>query len=227
MELMHSKKLSGKGDEGGSTQKYVDIEEIREDIVILKNKSYRAVIMISAVNFDLKSSEEQETIVRQYQNFLNSLDFPIQIVISSRRMNIEPYLEYLDTKEKQMTSELMSFQLSEYKKFIKSLTEVSNIMSKYFYIVVPFYAVENVKKGFLENIMKSSGKDVEEKEGAFNLYKNQLIQRVDQIGAGLSAMGLKIELLKTEDLIELFYNSYNPVVDHNTIIKNVDKVELN
>lgn len=225
MELLHSNKLSG-GKGGASTQKYVDVEEVKDGVIVLKNHSMRAVLMVSAINFDLKSTEEQDTIVSQYQNFLNSLDFPLQIVISSRRLNIEPYMDYLDKQEKQITNELLSFQISEYKKFIKSLTEVSNIMSKFFYVVVPFYPVENLKGGFLDNFFGGSGKGVSHKSEVFETYKNQLLQRVDQVAAGLSGMGLKIKPLKTEEAIELLYNSYNPVVDHNAIIKDIDKIEL-
>lgn len=224
MELMHSSKLSG-GDAGASTQKYVDIEEIKDGVVILKDGTLRAVAMVSAINFDLKSTEEQDAIIMQYQNFLNSLDFSVQILISSRRINLEPYLEYLDKQEKQISNELLGFQISEYKKFIKSLIEISNVMTKFFYVVVPFHTVENLKKGFFENLF-SAGKGPSRKEEMFDLHKNQLIQRLDQISAGLSGIGLKVEPLKTEDLIELFYNSYNPVIDHNAIIKNIDKIEL-
>ncbi|KKW06327.1 MAG: hypothetical protein UY41_C0029G0002 [Candidatus Moranbacteria bacterium GW2011_GWE1_49_15] len=135
-------------------------------------------------------------------------------------------MEYLEKQEKQITNELLAFQISEYKKFIRNLTEVSNIMSKFFYLVVPFYPIENVKKGMIENLFGGS-KGGDRRMEAFETYKEQLFQRVDQVSAGLTGIGLKLKPLKTEEIIELLYNSYNPVVDHNAIIKDLDKIELN
>jgi len=225
MELLHSDKLSG-GSGTGSTQKYVDVEEVKDGVISLKNGSFRAVLMVSAINFDLKSTEEQDSITNQYQNFLNSLDFPIQIIISSRRLNIEPYMEYLRKQELQLSNELLNFQIAEYRKFIKNLTEVSNIMSKFFYIVVPFSPVESVEGNFFENFFGGQKKNTERKKHLFETYKNQLWQRVDQIAAGLGGIGLKIVPLRTDEIIELLYNSYNPVVDHNTLLGDIDKLEL-
>jgi len=225
MELLHSNKLSS-GSGLGSTQKYVDVEEIKDGVISLKNGSFRSVLMASAINFDLKSTEEQDAIISQYQNFLNSLDFPVQIVISSRKLNIEPYLEYLKKQEVNVSGDLMGFQISEYRKFIKNLTDASNIMSKFFYIVVPFSPVESVKGNFFENLLGGPKKDKERKKQIFETYKNQLWQRVDQVIAGLGGTGVKAVPLKTEEIIELLYNSYNPVVDHNSILKDIDKLEL-
>lgn len=227
MELLHSKKIT-RGSSGSSTQQYVDVEEVRDSVIILKDGSFRAVLMVSSINFDLKATEEQDTIVNQYQNFLNSLDFPIQVVISSRKLNITPYLDFLKKKEAQMTSELLSLQLAEYQTFIKNLTEVSNIMSKFFYIVVPFHPVENTKTGLVDRLMgASSGQAaVTRRKELFETYKNQLWQRIDHINAGISGIGVKIVALKTEELIELLYNSYNPTTHNNAIIKDVEKIEL-
>lgn len=212
---------------GASTQKYIDVEEVRDGIVILKNGSLRAVLMVSSINFDLKASEEQNAIISQYQNFLNSLDFPIQILISSRKLNLTPYLDFLKQKESQLTNELLMFQLSEYRNFMKNLIDVSSIMTKYFYIVVPFAPIENKKGGFFQNLFNgSSGKKVSNKMEIFNTYKTQLWQRVEHISAGLSVTGVKVVPLKTEELIELLYNSYNPTTHSNTIIKNTQKIEL-
>ncbi len=225
MELLHSDKLSG-GSGSGSTQKYVDVEEVKDGIISLKNGSIRAVLMASAINFDLKSTEEQDSIIGQYQNFINSLDFPIQIVISSRRLNIEPYMDYLKKQELKLSNELLTLQLAEYRNFIKNLTAASNIMSKFFYIVVPFSPVESVKGNFFENLMGGPKKDLEKRKIMFESYKNQLWQRVDQVIAGLSGTGVKVVPLKTDEIIELLYNSYNPAVDHNSLLKDIDQVEL-
>lgn len=211
-----------------STQKYVDVEEVRDGVIVLKDGSLRAALLVSSINFDLKATEEQDSIISQYQNFLNSLDFPIQIVISSRKLNISPYMDYLKKKENQISNELLSLQLAEYQKFIKNLTEVSNIMSKFFYVIVPFHPVENVKSGVFDRLLGASNAQISvaRRRELFDTYKNQLWQRVDHIIAGLSGTGVKVAPLKTEELIELLYNSYNPSIRNNSIIKNVDKIEL-
>ncbi|HOF42483.1 MAG TPA: hypothetical protein PLF86_01385 [Candidatus Moranbacteria bacterium] len=227
MESLHSDKITSGGG-GLSTQKYVDVEEIRDGVIVLKNGSLRAVLLVSSINFDLKATEEQDAIINQYQNFLNSLDFPIQIVVSSRKLNITPYLDFLKKKEGELTNELLSLQLSEYRNFIKNLTDVSNIMSKFFYVVVPFYPIESSKGGFFDKFLggKGSQSQVLRKRELFETYKNQLWQRVDHISAGLSGTGLKITMLKTEELIELLYNSYNPTTNSSSIIRGIEKVEL-
>ncbi|HMN19323.1 MAG TPA: hypothetical protein PKA31_01905 [Candidatus Moranbacteria bacterium] len=227
MESLHSQELSGQSG-GASTQRYVDVEEVRDGVMVLKNGSLRAVLLVSSVNFDLKSSEEQDLIISQYQNFLNSLDFPIQIVVSSRKLNITPYLEYLKKQESKIANELLRFQLSEYQLFIKNLAEVSNIMRKFFYIVVPFYPAENVKAGLLDKLFigKTPGQSQARRRELFETYKHQLAQRVDQVSAALAPTGVRLTQLNTEELIELMYNSYNPTTHSTTIIKDVDKVEL-
>lgn len=228
MEFLHSKNLTKGGSAGGSTQKYVDVEEVRDGVIILKDGSLRGVILVSSVNFDLKASEEQDSIINQYQNFLNSLDFPIQIMISSRKLNINPYLEYLKKKQTQLTNELLSLQLEEYRNFIKNITDVSNIMSKFFYIIVPFHPIENVKNGLFDRFFGATNSKmaVERRRELFDTYKNQLWQRIDHVIAGLSGTGVKSVPLKTEELIELLYNSYNPSTHSNTIIKDTEKIEL-
>jgi hypothetical protein len=227
MENLHSKKISS-GKSGESTQKYVDVEEIRDGVVVLKSGSIRSILLVSSINFDLKSTEEQDAIIQQYQSFLNSLDFPAQVLISSRRLNVEPYLDFLGEKEKIQTNELLRLQISEYRSFIKNLTEVSNIMTKSFYIVVPFSPIESNEGGIFNKFSAifSPKQEILKKRETFDTYKNQLWQRVDHIIAGLSGIGLKIVPLETQEIIELLYNSYNPNAFKNIIIKDVDKIEL-
>jgi len=228
MESLHSKSITSGNAGGTSTQKYVDVEEVRDGVVILKDGSLRAALLVSSINFDLKATEEQDSVINQYQNFLNSLDFPIQILISSRKLNIAPYLNYLKKRETELTNELLILQLAEYQNFIKSLTEISSIMSKFFYVVVPFHPVENTKTGLFDRFFgaTSSQMAVARRRELFDTYKDQLWQRIDHVSAGLSATGVKVVPLKTEELIELLYNSYNPTTRNNSIIKDVDKVEL-
>ena len=142
MELLHSKQLTKDEALGKSAQEFVDIAEIKDGVVILKNNSLRAVLMVSSINFDLKSTQEQEAIVAAYQNFLNSLDFPLQILISSRKLDISPYMELLTEKENVQENDLLRFQISEYRAFMKNLVGTANIMAKTFYIVVPFALTE-------------------------------------------------------------------------------------
>ena len=227
MEFLHSTKLSG-AEKGASTQSHIDVEEIKDGAIILKNGALRAVLLVSSINFDLKSSEEQSLIIQQYQNFLNSLDFPVQILISSRKMNITPYLEYLEGMEKKQTNEILRFQTAEYRNFIKSLVDISNIMTKSFYVVVPFSPIESQEGGFFQKVsaMFNPKQGILKKREWFETYKNQLWQRVDYVMNALGGTGVKVTQLKTDELIELLYNSYNPNVFTNAIIKDVDKIEL-
>lgn len=225
MEFLRPKK---KNTGGSSTQKYVDVEAIHEGIITLKSGALRSVLLVSSLNFDLKSSQEQEAIIAQYQSFLNSLDFPIQILVQSRRFNVAPYMAQLDEQERQQENELLRFQIGEYKEFIKNLNEVSNIMSKFFYIVVPFAPAEDQTGGFLS---KMSGifrpKQASRARGAlFDTYKSQILQRVEHVAQALSASGIRVVPLNTEEVIELLYNSYNPSMFSTTALKEVDKIEL-
>ena len=197
--------------------------------MVLKNGTLRAVLMVSSVNFELKSSQEQEAIVASYQNFLNSLDFPVQILVSSRRLDIDPYLELLDQKEKTQENELLRFQIADYRNFIKNLVGTANIMTKSFYIVVPFALTEGSKETFLDKIKVALNpkQALVEKRMEFENYKNQLWQRVEHIIAGLAGSGIRMVPLKTQELIELFYNSYNPTVIEPAERIETEKLELN
>lgn len=227
MEILHSDKLENKKTTS-PTQKYLDVAEVKEDVIILKSGALRCVLAVSAINFDLKSSDEQDAIIGQYQNFLNSVDFPLQILINSRKLDMGNYLDFLTDKEKGQSNELLRMQISEYKSFIEQLTSVSNIMDKNFYIIVPFSPIENREKGFFSNFanMMNPQKNILEKRENFETYKNQLYQRVDHIITALSGIGLRIIPLKTEELIELLFDSYNPRVYNAVDLKDVNKLEL-
>lgn len=225
MEFLKPKNKKGSG---VSTQQYVDAEEIRDGIIVLKSGALRSVVLVSSLNFDLKSSEEQEALISQYQGFLNSLDFPIQIVVSSRKFNIAPYLERLKNVEAEQQNELLRFQISEYKSFIKNMTEVANIMSKFFYVIVPFSPVEDKKSGLMGTLsgMFHPKKTIGLKGEQFETYKSQLLQRVEHVTAALSNTGVHISRLNTEEIIELLYNSYNPSLFTTTVVKNTEAIEL-
>lgn len=227
MEKLYSQKLA-KQAAASPTQKYLDVAEVKEDVIVLKNGSIRAVLAVSAINFELKSSDEQEAIISQYQNFLNSVDFPLQVLISSRKLNIDTYLDFLTSKEKQQKTELMRLQISEYKNFITQLVSMSDIMDKTFYLIVPFSPIENQEKSFFSNFsnMLNPKKNILEKRENFETYKSQLYQRVDHLTAGLSGIGVKIVPLKTQELIELLFNAYNPTIFDTKGYIDTEKMEL-
>ncbi|PIP25475.1 MAG: hypothetical protein COX32_03205 [Candidatus Moranbacteria bacterium CG23_combo_of_CG06-09_8_20_14_all_41_28] len=226
MEFLNPKK----GTQGGSsTQQYVDVDKIRDGAIVMKNGSLRSILLVSSINFDLKSSEEQDAIIGQYQSFLNSLDFPLQIVVSSRRFNINPYVELLNGAEKEQESELLRFQISEYKLFIKNLTDISSIMSKYFYVVVPFSPAED-KEGGLQNKLFGIFRPKEASGGGtnqrFETYHSQLLQRVEHVIQALSGTGVRVAPLNTAEIIEILYNSYNPTLFTASVVKDINSVEI-
>jgi len=194
-----------------STQQFVDVKEIRDGAVILKNGSLRRILLVSGVNFELKSEEEQNIITYAYQNFLNSLDFSVQFIIHSRKMNIGDYLDKLRDRKEQETNELLKNQIMEYVEFIGSFVESNEIMAKTFFVVVPYdsIAVSKGGKKFLGFFGFGEKKDgVLEK--TFEKKMIQLNQRTDQVTSGLVQVGLRVVPLNDEELIELFYNLYNP-----------------
>jgi len=195
-----------------NSQKLLEISDIRNGVIVLKNRALRAILMVSSINFALKSQDEQKAVVYAYQQFLNSLDFSIQITVQSRKLNIQDYLKMLEQKQIQQDNELLRIQASEYKNFIKGLIEMANIMEKGFYIIVPFAPIEAKRESFIKKIkhvLKPAQKTVFT-EKTFTQYKEQLWQRIDHIANGLAGIGLKVQALDTPAVLELFYNLYNP-----------------
>lgn len=199
-----------------AAQEFLAIDAIRDGIIMLKGGlGLRAVLMVSAFNFALKSTEEQDAIIFQYENLLNALDFPVQFVVQSRRLNILPYLEILKKQEKEEQNELLKIQIGEYIEFVKSFVELANIVAKTFYTIIPFTPTIAEKAGltgFLTSLigLRKETTGVKTDDGQFYEYKNQLIQRVDAVSVGLRRLGLRSVMLNTEELIELFYGLYNP-----------------
>lgn len=192
------------------SQEFVPIQEVREGVLILKDGSMRAVVLASSINFALKSIEEQEAIIYQFQNFLNSLDFTVQIYIQSRKLDIRPYLALLDDRLKAQSSDLMRMQITEYINFIKGLTEISSIMTKSFFVVIP-YAGSSLKSSSSHLFGKKDTATVEKnKDDAFEEVKSQIEQRVSVVEQGLARCGVKVARLGSEELVELFYRIFNP-----------------
>lgn len=211
-----------------SLQNQMDVADIKKNTIVLKDGSLRMVLAVSSINFDLKSNDEKEALVFSYQEFLNTLDFPIQILVSSKKFDVDPYLELLSKREKQERNELLKNQINDYVSFIKELTQVGNIMSTLFYVVVPFYPIESKEGSMLEKLASSVNprKAIYQKREAFETYKNQILKRTEQVKGALGGMGLNIVALETNELIELFYNSYNPSEFEFNTIKNIEKIKL-
>jgi len=199
-----------------ASQEFVSIKEIRDGVVILKNGALRTIVMASSLNFALKSNEEQEAVILQYQNFLNSLDFSVEFFVQSRGLNIEPYLQILEEKKKKQTDDLLKIQIQEYIEFVREFVASTNIVTKTFYVVVPYQpsilqkGVGNKITNLLNIFLKKEERDEITPHKKFEEYKLQLQQRVDTITQGLARTGIRTVPLNTEELIELFYNLYNP-----------------
>jgi len=209
---MKSKKLANKKITV-STQQYLDIAEIRNDTAVLKDGTLRAVLLVSSINFALKSEDEQNATISAYVSFLNSLDFALQIVIQSRKLNIDTYLTSLQQKEKEQTNELLKAQIAEYQAYIRELVDLGEIMSKRFYVVVPYSPVTQTgNRKYTDHLSAvfSPAKIIRLKQEKFEQYSEILEKRIDFVSSSLASIGLSAVQLDTQSLIELFYNTYNP-----------------
>jgi hypothetical protein len=197
---------------GASTQQYLDIAEIRDDVVILKDGTIRKVLLASSINFALKSEDEQNAIIQGYITFLNSLDFALQIVIQSRRLNIDAYLESLKQKREEQTNDLLRTQIEEYHSFVSQLVTLGDIMGKRFYVVVPYSPGKDTRKGFFAQLgsVFAPSKIIALSDKLFAQYIEKLESRVGKITSGLGGIGVTAVPLTTQSLIELYYGSYNP-----------------
>ncbi|MEK7390643.1 MAG: hypothetical protein AAB635_00720 [Patescibacteria group bacterium] len=201
-----------------ATQEYVPIKEVRDGIIVLKDGSLRALVLTSSINFSLKSDDERQAIIYQFQNFLNSLDFSIQIFIQSRKLDIRPYIALLEQREKKQSSDLMKIQTREYIGFIKDFTARTNIMTKHFFIVVPYSPAtlqgrkSGGKLGILGGLIprKRGTPGSAAGEESFEEYRAQLEQRISVVEQGLVQCGVRVVELGTEEVVELFYKIFNP-----------------
>jgi len=211
-----------------STQQYLDISEIKEDTVIMRDGTLRAVILISSINFALKSEEEQNAIISAYVSFLNNIDFPLQIVIQSRELNIDAYLNDLRQRAKEQTNELLKMQTNEYVQYINELISMSKIMNKRFYITVPYNPLSDKQKNFFSRFLDvfKPATLIRMKDEKFQRRKTELIRRVENIMGGLNSIGLNSIQLDTQSLIELYYNTYNPSTSAQQKLVDVDQLRL-
>ncbi|MCF7833799.1 MAG: hypothetical protein K9L98_00065 [Candidatus Pacebacteria bacterium] len=196
-----------------TTQEFVPIKEIRDGIIVLKDGGMRAIVLANSVNLSLKSDEEQRATIFQFQGFLNTLDFPIQISVQSRRLNIKPYIATLENRMRVQNEPLLKIQTKEYIDFIRTFTEQVSIMTKNFFIIVSYSDTSIMPKGnFLEELFaKKSKEELRKKEELdFEEKRSQLEERVSVIRQGLSRCGIQSAQLGTEEAIEVFYKVFNP-----------------
>lgn len=197
-----------------STQDFVPVSEVRDGVIVLKDKSLRAVLLASSINFALKSEDEQTAFIVQFQNFLNSLDFSCQIFIESRMLDIRPYIATLEVAYKGQMDDLMRIQIREYIEFIKSFTEAANIMTKNFFVIVPYSpsalslsGSSSIASKFMPGAKQAGA---EEANRTFEEQVSQLEQRIAIVQQGLVRCGVRTVQLGTEEAIELLYKLFNP-----------------
>lgn len=199
-----------------NSQDFVPIKEIRNGVIVLKNGGLRSILICSSINLSLKSSDEQAATINQFQSFLNGLDFPVQICVQSRRLDIRPYLLMLENRERELAEPLLKIQTREYIEFIRNFTDEVNIMTKTFFVVVP-YSTPAIKTGtnLLNDILgKKNSSNQRQNETAeladFEEKRSQLDQRVGVVIGELSRIGIRSSQLKTDEVVELFYKTFNP-----------------
>ena len=210
-----------------STQRYLQFAGARDNTLILKDGGLRAVLEVSSINFNLKSEDEQNAIISSYQQFLNSLSFPVQLLVRSRKLDIDTYLADMKQRMKKLENQLMKDQMAEYIEYVQKLVEYSDIMEKRFFVVVPVNPPRAEKKTLIAKFMSyvnpaDTVLDILKRRGEFKQLKKQLDDRMEVVGN----CGLKVEPLKTEEIIELFYQVYNPQLARNQKLGNIEELSI-
>ncbi len=196
---------------GSPTQNFVPVKEVRDGIMVLKDGSLAAVVMVSSINLSLKNYDEQRATLMQFQNFLNTIDFPIQILIQSRLYDVRPYILTLQDRLRAQTEPLLQVQTREYIQFIQTFTEQVNIMRKTFFVVVPYVpALITQDRGIFRMLSSLSKNKPTDPLTSFEEYRSQMEQRISVVDQGLSRLGLRIAQLGTQEIIELLYKTFNP-----------------
>lgn len=221
----------GKKDKKESTQMHLKVAEIHDDTVVLKNGGLRSILKTSSINLNLKSEEEQNAVIYSYQNFLNTLEFPIQIVVRSKRLDLEHYIEKLKKMGVKQGNPLLQKQTFEYVEYISRLVEYADIMEKQFYVVIPQDPFGQEHRGFLKSFMENifpqdTVTKIHERQKQFNELKKRLAQRTNTVRAGLEGCGLRVQEMNTEELIELFYETYNPLTSRSQKVEPEDELAL-
>lgn len=210
-----------------STLNFVEVSEIRDGVLVLRSSEMRAVMAVSSANFALKSGEEQQIIINNFQGILNSLEFPIQILVQSRKLNLDPYIEKLRQLEDKQQNDLLRIKMQEYVEYIKQMLNQINIMKKDFYIVIG-YEPNEAKAGFFTSFLRSINPTQVIKMNRESFLRNRkvLMQRAEQVLSRFSSLDLKSDILTTEQLIALMYNSYNPDTLESVRLKDVADLDI-
>jgi hypothetical protein len=210
-----------------STQQYLDIAEIKEDCVVMKDGTLRAVIIVSSINFALKAETEQQALIASYMDFLNSFEFPFQIVIQSRKLSLERYLTKLVDLEKVQKNELLRTQMVAYRNYVKELIDIGDIMTKRFFVVIPYLTYLGKRKSFFARLREvfTPGKVVNISKKNFETFKTDLDIRSGQAISHLNSMGLNASRLDTQSLIELYYSVYNPISSQSQPLEDVSQIQ--
>ncbi len=204
--------------QGSASQGFVPIKNIRDGLIELQNGEYRAVLMTNSLNLSLKGEDEQTAILTQFQNFLNSLEFSVQIFVKSRRMDIEPYINLLEERLAVAEGELIKLQITEYISYIKTFSEETNIMSKQFFVVVP-YTPAVINQSSVPSLPFGNNDALAAKaDAAFQEVYRQMEQRILVVSSGLTRTGLRVERLQSDEVVSLFYSLFNPGAEHKAII---------
>lgn len=212
-----------------TTQAYLPIAEIRDGVVVLKDGGMRAVVQVSSINLQLKSEDEQMATIEAYQQFLNTIDFPIQIVIQSRKVDLDHYFQVFEKQTQNIVSPLLKEQARDYEEFLKKITDYADIMEKKFFVVIAADPLRSdVQKGLFAQFFESiSPEDTLEKVKTRRLEFKSLFdvvsKRVDVVNAGLERCGLRVKRLSTQELITLYYQSYNPFVARFEKLQDIDQ----
>ncbi|MDZ4216890.1 MAG: hypothetical protein U1C97_01060 [Candidatus Gracilibacteria bacterium] len=214
-----------------ATQRFLPIAEIHDNTVVLKNGGIRAVLQTTSVNFNLKSEEEQNALIQGYQSFLNSLEFPVQIVVRSKKLDIDNYLEHLDEIKEQQENPLLKQQTAEYQEYVEKLVEYADIMEKKFYVVVPVDPPTGTKISFIDRFLghifpSDTIAKTRTRQKNFKDLRKKLTQRVNQVEQALVGLNIRTQELNTKELIELYYQSYNPITARQEKINKLEKTNI-
>lgn len=210
-----------------STLAFVEVGEIRDSVLVLREGQMRSIMAVSSANFALKSNQEQEGIINTFQGILNSIEFPFQILVQSRKLDLNPYLEKLKQLEDGQINDMLRVKMQEYIEYIKQMSQEVNIMDKNFYIIVGYEPI-SIKQGIFGRFMRSLNptKFIKQKQEDFLNNKKVLMSRVEQLMGRMGSLDLKINLLSTEQLITLMYNSYNPDTTESIRLSDVSALEI-
>ena len=220
---------NGRRNSALSTQKFLPFWEIRDDLLVLKNGWVRAILKTTSINFNLKSEDEQKSLILSYQWFLNTLSFPIQIYIRSKKLDIDDYVKSIELMWETQTNALLKDQTNEYAQYVKKLVEYANIMEKQFYVIVPIDWISSEKTGFLDFIKDvfwswdDSVSDVRIRLDKFEKLKDKLKPRVASIISWLANMWLKVNQISTVEIIDLLYQIYNPEISKSEKIDDLNE----